>query len=364
VPRSSMRFVLGSLTFLALPFTDLARGGEAGAPPAPHERGRRRIEKLLAGELRWTVSPPLLGPAERPSDPCDSIKDPSIVFSGGRWHLFATIRSRKRTHQIEYLSFRDFEDAAKAERHILKIHAGYFCAPEVFFFEPHQKWYMIYQGPSPVEKDQIAPTFSTTADIADPDSWARPEALIAARPRDAEPKVERWIDFWVICDETRAHLFFTSNDGMMWRAETRLADFPRGWDRPRVVLTGDIFEASHTYRLKGLGKYLTVVEAQGALGRRYYKAYLADRLDGRWSPLAATAEKPFASPANCREGAGAARWTDSVSHGELLRSGRDQFLEVDPANLRFLFQGVSDRERESKSYGQIPWRLGLLEPVE
>ena len=53
-----------------------------------------------------------------------------------------------------------------------------------------------------------------------------------------------------------------------------------------------------------------------------------------------------------------------MSHGELLRSGRDQLLEVDPANLRFLFQGVSDREREGKSYGQIPWRLGLLEQVE
>ena len=298
MPRSPVRptlaLGLGLAAFL-WPFTGPARGGEAGAPPVPDEHGRRRIEKLLAGELRWAVSVPTLGPAERPSDPCDSIKDPSIVFSGGRWHLFATIRSRKRTHQIEYLSFKDFPDAAKAERHILKIHDGYFCAPQVFFFESRKKWYLIYQGPSPMEKDQIAPTFSTTADIADPDSWARPETLIASRPEG----VERWIDFWVICDETRAHLFFTSLDGKMWRAEAKLADFPRGWDRPRVVLEGDIFEASHTYRLRGLGKYLTLVEAQGAGGRRYYKAYLADRLDGRWTPLAATAERPFAAAANC-----------------------------------------------------------------
>jgi hypothetical protein len=55
------------------------------------------------------------------------------------------------------------------------------------------------------------------------------------------------------------------------------------------------------------------------------------------------------------------RWTDNISHGELLRADYDQMLEVDPANLRFLFQGVSEKDRDGKPYGQIPWRLGLLE---
>ena len=27
-----------------------------------------------------------------------------------------------------------------------------------------------------------------------------------------------------------------------------------------------------------------------------------------------------------------------------------------------LFQDVLDRDRQGKSYGQIPWRLGVLEP--
>ncbi len=337
-----------------------ARGAEPPPPAGPRGADRGRIEKLLAGELRWTMTPPLVAPADRPEDPCHAIKDPSVVFSGGRWHLFTTIRSQKRTHQIEYLSFGDFRDAAKGERRVLKIHDGYFCAPQVFYFEPGKKWYLLYQAPSPVEKDQQAPTFSTTADIADPDSWARPEALIPARP----PGVERWIDFWVICDDTTAHLFFTSLDGKMWRTGAPLADFPRGWDRPRVALEGDIFEASHTYRLKGLGKYLTLVEAQGPGGRRYYKAYLAERLDGKWTPAGATYDRPFASARNCRDAAGSVHWADSVSHGELLRAGADQRLEVDPSSPRFLFQGVTDGERAGKGYGQIPWRLGLLDPGE
>ena len=54
--------------------------------------------------------------------------------------------------------------------------------------------------------------------------------------------------------------------------------------------------------------------------------------------------------------------TSSFSHGELLRSGHDEKLEVDPAELRFLFQGVSDAARKGKAYGDIPWQLGILEP--
>jgi hypothetical protein len=105
---------------------------------------------------------------------------------------------------------------------------------------------------------------------------------------------------------------------------------------------------------------LTIVEARGD-GRRYYKAYLADRLDGEWKPLAATRERPFASSANVRDSG--EHWTDSISHGELIRIGVDERLEVDPANLRFVFQGVLDKDMRGKRYGEIPWRLGILEPA-
>ncbi len=130
---------------------------------------------------------------------------------------------------------------------------------------------------------------------------------------------------------------------------------------PSIALTGDIFEASHTYRLKGLNQYLTLVEAQNGHGWRYYKAYLADKLDGPWQPLAAEKDRAFASMQNVKPVG--VKWTDVISHGEFLRAGCDEKLEVDPANLRFLFQGVPDEDRQGKGYGEIPWRLGLLEPM-
>jgi hypothetical protein len=269
--------------------------------------------------------------------------------------LFCTIRSVKRSHQIEYLSFADWKDANVAKRHVLKITHGYFCAPQVFYFTPHRKWYLIYQASDPTRKPELQPAWSSNDDISKPDGWTRPVLLFDK----SQENVNMWIDFWVICDDKRAHLFFTSLDGKMWRSETKVADFPRGWDEPRIVLQGDIFEASHTYKLKGRDEYLTLVEAQGD-GGRYYKAYLADSLDGQWKPLADSLQKPFASRRNVKHSG--AHWADSISHGELLRSGYDERLEVDSANLRFLFQGVTDEEMRGKKYGEIPWRLGILKP--
>jgi hypothetical protein len=313
-------------------------------------------DALRSGRFKWIASGPLVSAAHRPDDPCYSVKDPSVVHFDNRWHLFCTIRSQKRTHQIEYLSFDDWKNANAATRHVLAVTNGYYCAPQVFYFEPHRKWYMIYQASDKARTVALQPVFSTTTNLANPQSWTTPLFLYPAHPEN----VEAWIDFWVICDDAKAHLFFTSNNGKMWRAETKLTDFPYGWSRPEIVLRGDIFEASHTYRLKGRNGFLTVIEAIGSGGRRYYKIYLADKLDGEWKPLAATAEQPFASPLNVRPEVNA--WTDSYSHGELLRAGYDQRMEVDPAKLEFLFQGVSDHDRAGKKYGEIPWQLGLLRP--
>jgi hypothetical protein len=317
--------------------------------------GAAAADDPLAGPFRWRLGPPLVAPARRPDDLCHAIKDPSVVFHGGRWHLFCTIRSARRTHQIEYLSFADWPQADAAPRQVLTLTDGYFCAPQVFFFTPQKRWYLIHQVGDPDRRPQLQPAFSAATDLADPAAWSKPALLFSRSPEN----VRQWIDFWVICDDTHARLFFTSLDGQMWRADARLADFPHGWDRPRVVLRGDIFEASHTYRVRGGDRFFTVVEAQGPGGRRYYKAYRADRLDGDWRPVADTLQGPFAGPANVR--AGGPSWTDSISHGELLRAGPDERLEIDPANLRFLFQGVADTDRQGKPYGAIPWRLGLLE---
>lgn len=309
------------------------------------------------GNFNWLASPPVLAPMDIDGENWLSVKDPSFVYYKGRWHLFCTVRGTKRTHAIIYVTFQNWPQAKTAKQHVLKCHPGYFCAPQVFYFTPHKKWYLICQASDESWDPKYGPAYAATSDITQPDSWSRLTPLFKTKPAN----INAWLDFWVICDDTKAHLFFTSLDGKMWRAETSLDKFPTGWSTPVLALQADIFEAGHTYRLTGSNKYLTVVEAQNGPGWRYYKAYLADHLDGDWIPLAAEKDKSFASMLNVKHPD--ERWTDVISHGELLRAGYDEKLIIDQDNLRFLFQGVTDSARAGKNYGQIPWRLGILKPT-
>ncbi len=309
-----------------------------------------------SGEFRWRGTGPLIdvSPGLRAADPHVAFKDPSVVFHEGRWHVFGTLRKQSGTVCMQYLNFTEWTNANAAPRQEISFTKEYHCAPQVFYFTPHRRWYLIYQLAEPTRTPAFGPCYSTSTNLADARSWSRPEPMVTNSP--AKPK---WLDFWVICDDVKAHLFYTSLDGHMWRRETALKNFPLGWSEQMLALKGDIFEASQTYKLRGREEFLTIIEAQ-ATGRRYYKAYLADRLEGPWRGLADTLKKPFAARENVAEGA---RWTASISHGELLRAGVDERMEVDPARLRFLFQGASEQEYRGTGYGGIPWRLGLLEQL-
>ncbi len=305
----------------------------------------------------WEFSRPLIMPEKRARDRSRAQKDPTVVFHEGKWHVFMTVKLPGRS-AIEHCSFAKWESADESKRTILKISdSDYYCAPQVFYFEPHDKWYLIYQMGVPGTKKMWV-AYSTTSTINDPASWTPARAILDGGKND--PREVGGLDYWIICDDQRAYLFFTSLNGKMWRLWTKLDDFPKGFDHCEVALRAKIFEASHTYRLKGMNKYLTVIEENG---RRYYKAYIADRLDGTWTPIADSPAKPFASWKNIRPATGVERWTDNVSHGELIRDGVDQTLTVDPNHLKFVFQGMLDAHKSGKGYGQFQWRIGMLTPA-
>lgn len=317
-----------------------------------------RQESALRVPAMWEYGPPLISPEDRAENRSHAQKDPTIVFHDGMWHVFMTIKVGRRTI-MEHCSFAKWEEANGAKRTILEVADGdYWCAPQVFWFEPHAKWYLVYQVGVPGQKKMMV-AYSTTTDIADPHSWTKAASILDGGPDD--PRIEGGIDYWIVCDDLHAYLFFTSNNGKMWRMRTKLADFPRGCGELAIAYQGPIFEASHTYRLKGTDQWLTIIEENG---RRYYKAYVADSLDGDWRPIADTEERPFAGAANIRPAAGVEAWTDNVSHGELVRDGVDQTMTIDPAKLQFVFQGMFERDKAGEGYGQWAWRIGVLTSVE
>ncbi len=306
----------------------------------------------------WEYSAPLIAPEQREMEPSRAQKDPSVVFFDGKWHVFMSVKLEGRS-AIEYCSFENWDEANSSKRTILRVSSSdYYCAPQIFYFRPHEKWYLIYQMGIP-EADKMWVAYSTTTDISSPDSWTRAMPILDGGAGD--PREVGGLDYWIICDDQHAYLFLTSLNGKMWRLWTTLQDFPHGFHDCKLALESNIFEASHTYKLKGMNKYLTIIEEDG---QRYYKAYIADRLDGEWTPIVDTPERPFAGWNNIRPASYVEFWTDNISHGELIRYGYDESLMVDPTQLKFIFQGMLEKHKSGVGYGQFQWRIGMLTPVQ
>jgi hypothetical protein len=303
--------------------------------------------------LKWTSTAALVNPVSDETHKIIAVKDPSIVRYNDMWHIYATTAMGRDQWSIVYLSFKDWPDAAQAKPYYIDQNPslrGYHCAPQVFYFRPHKKWYLIYQSQHP--------QYSTTDDLSKPETWTKPENFFATSPAEM-PRLP--IDYWIICDATHAYLFFTGDNGRMYRSRTTIDEFPKGMSPPEIVLDDtreNVFEGSMTYKIKGAEKYLTLVEALGP--GRYYRAYLADRLDGPWTPIAGADSfaSPFAGINNVTFAEGVEPWTRDISHGEILRDGYDETLTIDPLNLQMLFQGRDPASRGE--YHDLPYRLGLL----
>lgn len=316
--------------------------------------GQATTRPALPSPLAWKSSGEIVLPPKDANRNVLSIKDPSVVRFNDRWHIYATI-AHDKGWQMVHLSFKDWAEANEAKPYFMDQNPnlrGYHCAPQVFYFEPHKKWYLVYQSQHP--------QYSTTDDVADPASWSAPKNFFEGKPATAP---QLWIDYWVICDDTHAYLFFTGDNGKLYRSRTALADFPNGMSEPVVVMSDPnrfhLFEGSAHYKLKGTNQYLTIIEAIGQGGARFYRGFVADRLDGEWRPIADTWEQPFAGMSNVTFAEGVQPWTKDISHGELIRDGYDQTMTVDPKNLQLLFQGQRP-STEKIDYLKLPYRLGLL----
>lgn len=309
----------------------------------------------------WTSTDALVFPTADASHPIVAVKDPTVVHHDGRWHIFATTAATTGAWGMAYFSFATWEEAPTAKPFHLDLNphlAGYNCAPQVFYFRPQKTWYLIFQSPQP--------RYSTSDDITDPMSWSAPRDFFDGTPRSV---VEGWLDYWIICDDQHAYLFFPDDHGRFYRSRTRLENFPGGFDEPVIILQEpdhrDLFEGSCVYRIEGADRYLLLVECIGKSGPRYYRAFTADKLDGEWIPVpgADTEAAPFAGNANVSTPDGSELWADGISHGELLRTGHDETMTIDPHHLRFLYQGLP-RGTQEPDYVRLPYRLALLQPPD
>lgn len=303
----------------------------------------------LPTRFEWESSQPLI----TAKNGAYGIKDPSIVHHNGRFHIWATINDGN--WKSVYLNFTDWDQAQSAQQ--VSMHGtrvGNTVAPQIFYYRPHNLWYNFTQWPR---------GYSTTSDITDVNSWSARRDFLTNGPPIESDKPE--LDYWVICDDTHCHLFYSRDDGVLYKSKTTRENFPN-FDGYDVVMSDHrgngrsfLFEAANVYKVEGTDKYLLLVEAYHTpgYGPRYFRSWTSTSLDGPWDPLADTEENPFAGENNVTWPEG--KWSTGISHGEMIRSGHDEYLTIDPCDMQFLYQGESGPSVNG-SYEGVPYKLGLL----
>ncbi|QTE02816.1 non-reducing end alpha-L-arabinofuranosidase family hydrolase [Streptomyces cyanogenus] len=324
-----------------------ALGGSVAAPSAA---------AALPSSFRWSSGRQLIAPKPDATHNIAGIKDPSVVYYNGKWHVFASVAGASG-YNLVYLSFSDWSQAGSATHHYLDrtaIGSGYRAAPQVFYYAPQKLWYLVYQTGNA--------SYSTNADISNPNGWSAPRNFYASMPDVIRQNIGNgyWVDMWVICDSADCYLFSSDDNGHLYRSQTTVGQFPNGFTNT-VIAARDadkyaLFEASNVYKVQGGNQYLLLVEAIGSDGRRYFRSWTSGSLAGSWSPLAASESNPFARASNVSFPSGA--WTRDISHGEMIRAGYDQTLTVPACRLQYLYQGLDPNA--GGDYNSLPWRLGLL----
>jgi endo-1,4-beta-xylanase len=354
--------------------TDRDRAGVAGSPgpgqrlgqpdtPGPSVALSARTPTPTAGSgggrlstsFQWRSGTPVISPRVDASG-VTGLRDASVVYSGGRWHVFVTTVG-STGYGLGYLSFSRWSDANSATLHNLASSAigpGFRAAPQVFYFAPQKLWYLVYQSGNS--------SYSTNPDLSNPNGWSAPKDFYAGVPALIQKNLAGgsggyWVDSWVICDETNCYLFSSDNRGHLFRSQTAKATFPNGMNQPVIAAQdsgqGTTFAASRVYQVVGTGQYLLLSQAFGPDGHGYLRSWRSTSIAGTWTSLADTPATPFAGAANIAFPA--SPWTSDIVRGELIRAGVDQSLAVNPCQLRLLYLGLDHRFQDNRTF-----QIGLL----
>ena len=313
-------------------------GGEFVEPPESEGCG-------IPDRISWTSTGEIISP--RGND--DAVKDPSVVYYNGKYHVFAT--TNDGNWGSVYTSFTDFNQASSASYQDFAPGGSSTVAPQVFFFSPQNRWYIFTQWPA---------KYTSTTNIEDPGSWSRATTLWPGNDDHGGA-----LDYWVICDDTNCYLYFFKDDGNMYYVSTSIGNFPNfNVNQVRIAdVQGSggqsiLFEAGNIYKVKGTDTYLLQVEGWGGSeGRRLYRSWTSTSLDGPWQQHKTSENDPFAGLQNVSFPSG--QWTQQISHGEMIRDGYDEKMVLDTCNMQFLYQGV-DLSGFNGDYNARPYGLGLL----
>lgn len=299
--------------------------------------------------FKWSSTGPLANPVSPAGHTFVSLKDFTVTKANNEFVVYASVydTSGAGSYSGVNFNFSDWSQVGSApQTYMGNEKTGATVAPTLFYFTPKKTWVLTYQWGF---------KYATGSDPTNPSTWSSPTNLLTGGPSAA-------IDQTVICDATDCYLFFAGDNGNIYRSSLPIGSFPGTFNGYQTILTdttANLFEAVEVYSVKGTGKYLMIVEAEGS-GGRYFRALSATSLSGTFTPVqgASTEATPFAGKNNVTFTAGA--WTSDISHGDIVRTDPAETQTVDPCNLQFLYQGYDKTQAAGVSYNALPYRPGLL----
>lgn len=312
----------------------------------------------LPSSFEWTSTGALAEPKSPNGANWVSMKDFTVTRHNDEYLVYATVWNEVgegqpgHAWQGVFLKFGDFAEMDAAPQ----TSKPGMVAPHLIYFTPKNLWVLSYQW-------GFQYATSTTPD--DPGSFGSSTGLISNNPTVGDPEGTGPIDQTLICDDVNCYIFFAGDNGVIYRGSMPIGDFPGTFSNSDAILQESktaLFEGVEVYKIKGEDKYLMIVEAAGTeaqpWGARFFRAFTADSLDGEWTamPGASSRETPFAGANNVTFPDG--KWTDDISHGDIVRDDPSEKKEIDLCNLRFLYQGHTPGSGEG--YGTLPYRPGLL----
>jgi hypothetical protein len=292
----------------------------------------------MPSTFKWTSG----GPIANPASGWDSIKDFTYAPYNGKHIIYMSMHSGS-AYGAAMMSFTDWPEAATATQNKLSFAA---VAPTLFYFTPKQTWVLAYQWGA------TGFSYRTSSDPTNPSGWSGEKSLYASKSVPAGSSSTGVIDQQVICDTAKCYLYFSGDNGYVYRSSMAIGSFPGEFPAATTLMQDTpqkIFEAIQVYSIKGSNKYLLLIEAQG--NGRYFRAWTTTDLGGTWTLLTDT----FAAKSNTTF---SQNWTTDISHGDMVRAGADETFPVDPCNLQMIYQGRDPNS--SAAYDKLPYKLGLL----
>lgn len=285
-------------------------------------------------------------PIAEPKNGWLAIKDFTMVRHNNQYIVYMTYTPNTAAGGFlaAYMTpFADFSQAAAATQAIMpnKLPG---VAPELIYFTPKKTWVFTTQWCGG------GFCYTTGSDPTNPTTFSgTTQSLLSENVTANAP-----IDQVVICDDANCFLFYADDKGGIFRGSMPKGSFPGKFSGTKRILQeadpAKLFEAVEVYKLKGQKKYLMIVECGYP---RYFRAFTATDLGGDWTPVAKTREAatPFAGKSNVTNG-----WSNDISHGEIVRTGSDEYREIDPCNLQMIYQGLT----AGGDYSKLPYRMGLI----